>query len=84
MEPDKRDGEEQVSHIDDKTDAIVHKAELAVHGVELSMMADPEIRAEMPGFFSRQCLRAISVCLAGYFSTMLYGYDGGMLYDFCF
>jgi hypothetical protein len=68
---------EPVTHLDDKRDAIVAEAEEAIHGVQLSMLSDPLLKAEMPSFFSKECLRMLSACMAGYFATMLYGYDAG-------
>jgi hypothetical protein len=67
------------SGIEDKRDALVHEAEEAVHGVEVSMLTDPRLKAEMPPFFSKQCLRTLSACAAGYFATALYGYDAGTM-----
>ena len=66
-------------NIEDKREALVHEAEEAVHGVQLSMLSDPALKAEMPPFFSRQCLRMLGACAAGYFATTLYGYDAGIV-----
>jgi hypothetical protein len=65
------------SHIDDKRDALVQEAEEALHGVQLSMLSDPALKAEMPPFFSKECRHILSACMAGYFATTLYGYDAG-------
>lgn len=79
MDPSKIEQTDATSHIDDKRDAIVHEAEEALHGVEISMLSDPALKAEMPPFFSWHCLRLMGACAAGYFATMLYGYDAGIL-----
>jgi hypothetical protein len=67
----------------DKADDLAHEAEEAVHGVTLSMLSDPALRAEMPPFFSRDCLRILFACSAGYFATALYGYDAGLSHQGC-
>jgi len=66
--------------VEDKRDTLVHEAEEAVHGVEVSMLTDPALKAEMPPFFSKQCLRTLGACAAGYFATALYGYDAGTVH----
>jgi hypothetical protein len=81
MDSKKTENVDTGSHIDDKRDALVQEAEEAIHGVALSMLADPALKAEMPPFFSRQCLRLLGACSAGYFATVLYGYDAGISYD---
>lgn len=80
MDPSKVEVADSASHIDDKRDALVHEAEEAVHGVQVSMLSDPTLKAEMPSFFSWHCLRLMGACAAGYFATTLYGYDAGMSY----
>lgn len=63
--------------INDKSDALVHEAEEALHGVQLSLLSDPTLKAEMPSFFSKECRHLLGACAAGYFATTLYGYDAG-------
>ena len=65
------------SRIDEKHEGLVHEAEEALHGVQLSLLSDPALKAEMPPFFSRECLKVLGACMAGYFATTLYGYDAG-------
>lgn len=68
----------ETTHTDDgKRDALVQEAEQAIHGVEVSLVTDPDLKAEMPPFFSKECLKVLFACAAGYFSTTLYGYDVG-------
>jgi hypothetical protein len=81
MDPSKVEQSDN-THMDDKRDALVAEAEEALHGVQLSMLSDPLLKAEMPSFFSRECLRMIGACMAGYFATMLYGYDAGISRSF--
>jgi hypothetical protein len=64
--------------INDKSDALVHEAEEALHGVQLSLLSDPTLKAEMPSFFSKECRHLLGACAAGYFATTLYGYDAGI------
>jgi len=64
--------------INDKSDALVHEAEEAIHGVQLSLLSDPALKAEMPSFFSKECRKLLGACAAGYFATTLYGYDAGI------
>jgi hypothetical protein len=78
MEPSKIEKIEFESHLEDKRDELVVEAEEALRGVQFSMLSDPLLKAEMPSFFSRACLRMLGACMAGYFATMLYGYDAGI------
>jgi hypothetical protein len=77
MDPGKVERVDSNIHVDDKRDALVAEAEEAIHGVQLSMLSDPALKAEMPSFFSRECLRMLGACMAGYMATTLYGYDAG-------
>ena len=78
MDPGKVERVDSTIHVDDKRDALVAEAEEAIHGVQLSMLSDPTLKAEMPSFFSRECLRMLGACMAGYMATTLYGYDAGI------
>ena len=78
MDNSKAETTDPTSHIDDKRDALVHEAEDALHGVEISLVTDPALKAEMPPFFSKECRTVLFACAAGYFATTLYGYDAGM------
>jgi hypothetical protein len=81
MDPSKAERTESNVAFDDKRDALVAEAEEALHGVHLSMLSDPLLKQEMPSFFSPECLRMLGACCAGYFATVLYGYDAGIHLD---
>ena len=74
--------ENTTSQLDDKRDALVAEAEEALHGVQLSLLSDPALKAEMPSFFSKECRKMLGACAGGYFATTLYGYDAGILFYF--
>jgi hypothetical protein len=76
-DPKELSNTESASHVDDKRDELVHEAEEALHGVQLSLLSDPRLKAEMPSFFSKECRKMLGACMAGYFATTLYGYDAG-------
>jgi hypothetical protein len=61
-----------------KHDSIIQEAEEALHGVQMSMLLDPELKAEVPPFFSKECRHMLFACGSGYFATVLYGYDAGI------
>ena len=63
------------SQIDEKRDGLVHE----LHGVQLSLLSDPHLRAEMPPFFFKECAKVLKACVAGYFATTLYGYDASVM-----
>jgi hypothetical protein len=67
-----------VPDVNEKHDAIIQEAEEALHGVEMSMLLDPELKAELPPFFSKECRHVLFACASGYFATVLYGYDAGI------
>ncbi|KAH8802497.1 general substrate transporter [Xylogone sp. PMI_703] len=67
-------GKVEASHVDDVLDA-----KEALIDAESSMLTNQAVAAEVFPFFSMATARLLMVCSAGYFCTLLYGYDGTVM-----
>lgn len=70
-------GKQETSHVDDILDGMDIKD--ALIDAEASMLTNQAVAAEMFPFFSMPTVRLLMVCSAGYFCTLLYGYDGTVM-----